>query len=212
MMPRTVRALVLAIAAATVAAGILASPAGAHWNGGTCGTSGENRWQHAHTRYHYFYNSTSDPEWSAETRDAQLDWNAVAGVDLPSVGTHAEAQVHAFDYNYGDNGWSGLAYYPCFHDAKGTDNDYVKLNLNYESALRNQDWNGDGSPDGVNALQAVSCQEIGHMVGGLNHYGGDCMGYLYYACSPGACSVVGSHTKTDIANYFSNPPDGSAAH
>jgi hypothetical protein len=188
-----------------------APSASAHWNGGTCGApSGTNRWLHAHTRYHYFYDSTSDSDWAPQSREAQLDWNQVLGVDLPSVGSHAEAQVHAFDSAFGDTGWSGVASYPCFHDAKGTDNEYAKYNLTYESNLRNSDRNGDGSPDGVNALQAVACQEIGHMVGGLNHYAGDCMAYGYYSCFP--CSVVGDHTKSDIASYFNNPPDGTSGH
>jgi hypothetical protein len=114
------------------------------------------------------------------------------------------------DAAYGTTGWAALAYYPCFHDPPGGVDDHVKLNLTYERALRRADGNGDGAPDGVNALQAVACQEIGHMIAGLNHYPGDCMGYSYFSCRP--CSTIGAHTISDTNRYFSSPPDGSPAH
>lgn len=203
-------ALALALLTGLSVFAYMGGPAEAHWNGGTCNTGGANRWQHAHTRYHYFLNSVQDADWGPQTREAQVDWDQNTHIATTSAATHASAHVHAVDAAYGTTGWSGLAYYPCFHDPPGQDDDHVRMNLTYEAQMRNSDTNGDGSPDGVNALQAIACQEIGHMVGGLNHYAGDCMGYTYFSCSP--CSTIGSHTISDTNNYFTSPPDGTAGH
>lgn len=205
------------IAAALIAAAVAATAvflqapatATAHWNGGRCG-SGVGHWLHPHTRYHYFLNSVDDADWRVQTRDAQVDWDRNTHIATTSTSNHAQAHLHAVDAAYGRTGWSGVASYPCYHDPPGQEDDHIRMNLTYESQLRSGDLSRDGRPDGVNALQAISCQEIGHMIGGLNHYPGDCMGYTYYSCSP--CSVIRSHTISDVNNYYTSPPDGSPRH
>lgn len=207
---RAVAAGGIALLTALVVFSYTGPPAGAHWDGGTCNTGGATLWQHAHTRYHYFLNSVQDADWRQQAREAQLDWDRNTHIAMPSASTHAQAHVHAVDAAYGTTGWTGLAYYPCFHDPPGQDDDHVRMNLTYESTLRKGDGNGDGTADGVNALQAIVCQEIGHMAGGLNHYAGDCMGYSYYSCFP--CSTIGAHTISDTNRYFTSPPDRTAPH
>ncbi|MBJ7457810.1 MAG: matrixin family metalloprotease [Thermoleophilaceae bacterium] len=119
------------------------------------------QWLHnAHNRNYYVYQGTSSV-WSAQSRQAQIDWDNVMNGSLRfnSV-AHDSSVIHTVDQAYGPTGWIGLAPHSAYHGGHG----HVQLNLTY----------GNGAAYQVK--RQVACHEMGHMVG-LAHSGDatDCM-------------------------------------
>lgn len=108
----------------------------------------------AHQRNLYFISSVDGPRWSAQTRDAQVNFddtmNGVLGYKTAS--SHSYAKIGAEDDNYGATGWVGYAHFWGYHVGHG----HVLLNQYY------------GTAQSDNYLQQVACQEIGHFSGLLH--------------------------------------------
>lgn len=144
------------------------------------------------------------------TEAARADWDAPFNVmNLPRVTHHSD--ISAFDGNYGDTGWGGLAsieswtvhfhcwFIFCYPNPGAIVHAHARLNTFYGWANLNT---GSVIDDG----RGVQCQEIGHTFG-LDHSNDGCMGKGYFNNS----NVVVGHSDTDLNNKYGGAGVGDCA-
>lgn len=107
----------------------------------------------SHSRNLYMYRGTSSV-WSAQDREAQINWDNVMNGSLRfNTVSHENSVIHTVDENYGATGWIGLApnsgYPNGYHPGHG----HVQLNLFYGNGASWQE------------KRQTACHEIGHYAG-----------------------------------------------
>lgn len=109
-----------------------------------------NGWSHnVHGRNYYVYQGTSSV-WSAQSRQAQIDWDNVMSESLRfDTVAHESSAIHTVDQNYGATGWIGYTANGGVHAGHA----HVQLNLYY------------GNSETWQKKRQVACHEIGHVVG-----------------------------------------------
>lgn len=143
------------------------------------------------------YLATTSSDWSASS---VLDTTVVPGSTTPRRCRPVAGRVEVCDYNYGSNGWLGLAqiWVSGSHITQGT----VKLNDTYfnTSTYNTPGWRN-----------LVSCQEVGHTLG-LDHQDtnfnnanlGTCMDYTNNPYGPPDNERPNQHDYDELVTIYSH--------
>lgn len=139
--------------------------------------NGSGQFVHQHRLVYQFNNQVNDTSRATTlTNAAANEWSGDTVLSLPLGYDHNSGNISAYDANYGETNWSGLAYanYHCPHNVSDPQGcGHVRLN-SYWYPRQTDDYN-----------RAVVCQEIGHNVGmdhaptGSEHTPYDCMAAGY---------------------------------
>lgn len=113
-----------------------------------------------------FYNRALNGSWTA-LEHARGDWSADQHLDLYNL-TSDGADVVAWD-GYFCTDWSGLASFYNQYGGNHFQQGRIQINV----------CDGYAAAANYNGTRAVACQEIGHVIGGMNHQGPGCMGAGY---------------------------------